>query len=348
MTDAKYRVAIHRDHVKLARDPRQSFHDRWTTRLLELGHEPVTVDALAPDIVERLEGFHAFLWWFPPVPARTNPGRRLMQALEARPDLVVFPDRKAAWHYDDKAAQALLFAAANIPVPATWLFWQESDALEFCRKATYPLVMKLGPGFYSRNVRLLRSSREAMQMVRRMFDSGVYSLEPERGRLRFVPRPLRRRLARWVRGGPALPLPELQRDYFLAQEFVPANEFDTRVFVIAGRAVAFRRANRPDDFRASGSGLIESDPRAIASDAVHLALHTARILAMDVMSCDILRKDGRPVITEVCFYAEGWMISRCPGHWTEGADGALVWHDQPLRAEDAILDAVLTRLDGRR
>ena len=56
---------------------------------------------------------------------------------------------------------------------------------------------------------------------------------------------------------------ELQRDYLLVQEFLPGNGFDTRITVIGNRAFGFRRFNRPDDFRASGSGRIDWNPAAI-------------------------------------------------------------------------------------
>lgn len=50
-----------------------------------------------------------------------------------------------------------------------------------------------------------------------------------------------------------------EKKYILFQEYLPDNEFDTRVTVIGNRAFAFRRFNRKKDFKASGSGEIDYD-----------------------------------------------------------------------------------------
>ena len=56
------------------------------------------------------------------------------------------------------------------------------------------------------------------------------------------------------------PRPESQRSYILWQEFIPDNQRDFRVTIIGRRyAFVFWRNNRPGDFRASGSGLIDYD-----------------------------------------------------------------------------------------
>src|SRR5690606_15154424 len=48
-----------------------------------------------------------------------------------------------------------------------------------------------------------------------------------------------------------------EKGYLYFQEFMPKNEFDTRLIVIGNRCFGIRRYNRTGDFRASGSGLIK-------------------------------------------------------------------------------------------
>ena len=343
-----FRIAVHPDLVRLARDREQSFSRRWIEVLEARGHEVVPVDALNPRILETLRACDAFLWWVPPVRLAKGVAIPLAHALDALPELLVFPDRRALWHFDDKCAQFYALEAAQIPTPHTWLFWRETDALEFCRSATYPLVMKLGSGFYASNVRLLRTRQEAVAFARRMFGRGLTALAPPppSARMRLLPR-IRRVAARLLAGKAARVPVAPEQGYFLVQELVPDNAFDTRVYIIGRRAVAFRRWNRPNDFRASGSGRLDTDPGSIPLDTIVLAFRAARKLGMYTMACDVLRKNGTPVITEVSFYGEGEAICSCPGYWTEGGDGEIRWNDGALRAEDAIVDDVLARLEAR-
>jgi hypothetical protein len=130
----------------------------------------------------------------------------------------------------------------------------------------------------------------------------------------------------------------------LVQEFLPGNDFDTRITVIGERAFAFRRHNRPGDFRASGSGRIDWDLSAIAPDALRLAFRTARTLHTQSLAVDVLRRDGEPVIGEISYYYEGWAVASCPGHWTLAGTcdaGELSCISGPMLPEDAILEDFL-------
>jgi glutathione synthase/RimK-type ligase-like ATP-grasp enzyme len=348
MTAPRFRIAVQPDFLRLRGDPRQSFSTRWLELLEQKGHDAVVVDAFRPDIIAQLRDCDGFLWWFPPLPQWKEPGRRLAQALSHATDLLVFPDWRSAWHFEDKSAQSYLLQAAGIPTPETWMFWRERDALEFCGSASYPFVAKLNTGYYARNVRLLRTRREAERLVRRMFGRGLPAVGalPLSADRTLVPR-LVHAARRAFRARMLTPPRAYERGYFLAQEFLPGNMFDTRVYVVGDRAFAVRRMNRPGDFRASGSGLTDADPRAIAEDAVALALHAAKTLKLPTLSCDILRRNGQPVISEISYYAEGWGISASPGHWRQQGAG-LRWTVGKLRAEDVILDDVLHRLEARR
>src|SRR5690606_32059203 len=108
---------------------------------------------------------------------------------------------------------------------------------------------------------------------------------------------------------------DLQKGYLLVQEVLDENAVDTRITVIGDRAFGFRRFNRPDDFRASGSGRIDWDQAPIAEDGVRLAFQVARTLGTQSVAVDVLRRGGQPVINEISYYYEGWAIADCPGHW---------------------------------
>jgi hypothetical protein len=235
------------------------------------------------------------------------------------------------------------------------VFWFRGDAVKFCRQARFPMVIKLAGGITSENVRLLKSPEEAEYWIHRLFNEGTVSLErPTLGGFAGAKKRVRNSLRLLVKGLPPAPSrrSDLHLDYVLLQEFLPDNDHDTRVTVIGNRAFGFRRFNRPDDFRASGSGRIDWDHTKVDPAIVRLAFATARKLRSQSLAVDGMYRDGpggrEPVLVEISYYYEGWAIAECPGHWElrgEPETGELEWVPGHVRPQDAILDDFLALLD---
>jgi hypothetical protein len=144
---------------------------------------------------------------------------------------------------------------------------------------------------------------------------------------------------------------ELQRGYFYAQEFLPGNDFDTRVTVIGNRAFAYRRMNRPGDFRASGSGRPNWDASLIDLQLVRLAFLTAQRLGTQSVAIDGMRRGDERLLGEVSYTYVSWMVRDCPGHWTLHGDpetGELEWVDGHMAPDDAIFEDFIAALRRRR
>lgn len=282
-----------------------------------------------------------------------NFASRVVQAVEHGIGIPVFPSWKTIWHFDDKIAQTYLLQAAGLPTPQTWIFWDRDEAMRFARTASYPLVIKLASGITSENVALLQSYSDAWYWIDRMFGSGLLALQWPTIRPRGAVVRRASDAVRLLTKGipPALGnRTDLQKGYVLLQEFLPGNQFDTRVTVIGNRAFAFQRLNRPDDFRASGSGRIEFDPSMIDLGNVRLAFQAARQLQTQSLATDVLYRNGERVLVEISYYYEGWAVQACPGHWElrgEPKDGQLDWIEGEMRPEDAILADFLAVLDHR-
>lgn len=341
-------VAVQPDHQLLTSGRYQSFSERWIGRLPGLGHQVRVVDLVRSDPLEQLAGTNALMWWFAHLPFPRNYARRLMAALNHGSSFPTFPDFRTSWHFDDKVAQYYLLRTAGLPMPRTWVFWTQEDAREFCRSARYPLVLKLAGGITSTNVLMLATAKEAERWIRRLFGPGVTSLQQP-----SVRRP-RSLVAGLVSSMNLVPSGQsrgdVQRGYFLVQEFLERNDYDTRAVAIGNRAYAYRRFNRPEDFRASGSGLRDPDRTKIDLDMVRLAFAAARSLGTQSIAVDGIYRGSEPVLTEVSYYYEGWILhEECQGHWVlHGAPetGELEWKDERVRPEDAILDDFVAALSA--
>lgn len=310
----------------------------WPAAAERLGVEVRHVDAYRASLWRDLEGVDALLWSLnQDDPRDLTHARSILQAV-ARRGVRVFPDHATAWHFDDKVAQKYLLEAVGAPMPATWVFFDREEANAFVDGATFPLVFKLRRGAGSLNVRLVRDAREGRAWVARMFGGGVRAFPVRDGLQRAVQRG---RQARPAAGGLAararralravagkLLHPQVERGYVLFQRFVAGNEGDVRVTILGDRAFVFRRAVRPHDFRASGSGLITyPGPDELPRDMVTTAFRICRDVGAQSLALDFVRDpdDGRPLLLEVSFSFVARLVTRCPGYmnerleWTPGS-----------------------------
>jgi len=260
----------------------------------------------------------------------------------------VFPDHDSYWHHDDKVAQKYMFEALQIPHPRSWVFYSGKEARQWLSAASYPLVFKLRGGAGSSNVVLLKNYSHAKKYVRRMFGKGT---KPSPSVLNDYKTRLRVHSKRKDMGATLKRLPKTilgimtvnarkprEKGYFLVQEFIPGNPFDTRVFVIGDRAYAFRRIARNNDFRSSGSGEFDFDHTRVDQRAITLAFETARKIGAQSLACDVVfdRKD-RPLILEVCYQQTALPAYRAEGYF----DTSLRFHPGHIWPEDMIMELVL-------
>jgi glutathione synthase/RimK-type ligase-like ATP-grasp enzyme len=262
--------------------------------------------------------------------------------------LVVFPNVNSCWHYDDKVGQKYLLEAICAPLVPTWVFTSNADAEKWIGRAMWPKVFKLRCGAGSANVRLVRTRAEAQALCRQAFArgfpaiSGYFADMQTRLRHAQTSRDLWKALCR----APRMMLRKLvlrrqmprQRGYIYFQEFVPGNTYDTRITIIGDRAFGARRANRPKDFRASGSGVSFWDPAEVDNRCVDIAFRVAERLATQSLAFDFLFNSQRePMITEISYCYPPYSIHECTGHWDPQGN----WHDGHIWPEEAILEDVL-------
>jgi hypothetical protein len=344
-------VAIHPDDYSSSPEKPDGASSRWAAGINEAGHTVKWVDVRRADILDQIRGCHGFMWRWNHMQGMSRIARRLLPVIERELRLPVYPDQSTCWHYDDKIAQRYLLEAVEVPMPKTWVWFDKAAALLWAEGASYPLVLKLATGAASMNVVLVRDRAEAVLWISRLFGRRVTSLESNQFKMNWKRR---------VRGFARYLLHETpdscwddgyepQSGYALFQEFLPANEFDHRITVIGKRAFAYRRFNRPNDFRASGSGNFCVDPTKIDERMIRTAFQTARALSSQSCAVDGLYRGQEAVIAEVSYTYVSWMVHACPGHWELIGDpctGSLKWHRGQMWPEEAQLQDFLSRLQS--
>ncbi len=260
----------------------------------------------------------------------------------------VYPNHNTFWHYDDKISQKYLFESKQLPHARMHVFYNISELKHWISVAAFPFVFKLRGGAGSANVFLLKNKKEAKKYLRRMFGKGM---KPHRSAFNDLKTKVYIHSTKkdWVKTILRIPntlnnlrimntQKQHERSYFLVQEFLPGNKFDTRVVVVGNKAFAFRRFNRPGDFKASGSGNHDLSQQAIDLRAIKLAFQATIDIKSQSLAVDILfNQQNNPLITEISYLCPAETINRIGGFW----DNSLVFHKASIQLEDAILESVL-------
>lgn len=312
------RFLIQPDRVRHKNGEVQSFSEIWLRLAADYGCQASSANVDAPDFFHVAAQHDAFMWRFGYQAQRIWFAKIIISSVEKGLRKPVFPNSDTIWHFEDKVAQKYFLESLAAPVPDTQVFWNRADAEAYVERARFPLVTKLAHGFRSSSVRLLADKTEALAWITQVFGRGVTSIEAKR-----------------VLTGRSLSRTGLHHGYAYFQEFLDGNDFDTRVTVIGDRAFAFRRFNRRDDFRASGSGLIDWNPEAVDTRFLDIAYGIATASGAQSLAADGMFRDGTPVIGEISYTYASWAVRDCPGHWLHRGRGVWTWvegHMEPARA----------------
>lgn len=305
------------------------------------------VNCYDSDIIEQLEDCEVLLWHHHHTDAKDVLfAKGLLFSLE-QSGKKVFPDFNTGWHFDDKVGQKYLLEAINAPVAKSWVFYEKKEALDWIETTSFPKVFKLRGGAGSTNVKLIRSKGEAIRMVNKAFGNGFPAydkwndikeqyLRYKQGKLTLINamKSLRRvfvstRFARTV---------GRQKGYIYFQEFIPNNDSDIRVITIGEKAFAIKRMTRPNDFRASGGGVIKFEKELIDEQCVKIAFDTSEKLKANCVAYDfVFDQNGNPLIVEINYGFAHEPYRNCPGYW----DKNLNWHEGKFNQVEWILEEYL-------
>lgn len=345
-------VGIHPDRTSA-----ESYSDKWVEFLQARGVEVQLLDLLAPDALEQAAECDGVMWRWLHRPQDKQSAQRILYVIEHYLGKPVFPNTRTAWHYDEKVAQYYLLQALGAPTARTWVFWDYARAVEWAHTAPYPVVFKLSVGAGASNVVKVENDQVALSLIQRAFHHGIFP--STMNEYAYSPRMVVRPSALWAfvnRIRPAIrylwwkdypPLGKSfkpEKEYVYFQEFLDNNEYDTRITVIGDRAFGFRRQNRPEDFRASGSGKIEHEPTMLDPRCIEIAFDISSRGNFQSMAYDFLYRDGEPLISEISYTFADWAVHDCPGHWHKD----MSWQNGHMWPEEAQVELFLRQIKVRQ
>lgn len=333
------KVAIHHNQ--------NSFSDRWIYYCEQNRIKYKIVNCYSNDIISQISDCNILLWHHD----QNNHkeilfAKQLLFALE-HSGKKVFPDFKTNWHFDDKLGQKYLFESLKIPSPNTYIFYEKKAALCWAAAAAYPKIFKLRSGAGSENVKMINSFWGAKKSIKKAFRKGFRSIDYfenlkeriDKFKDRKAPLTLvMKGIVRLFFPSQTARIKQREKGYIYLQDFIPGNDFDIRVIVIAEKAIAIKRMVRKNDFRASGSGIINYEPEDIDTGIIKMAFDlTSRIKAQCVAYDFIIDKSGVPRVLEISygFWVKGYRD--CKGYW----DTNLKFHKEKIFPEDWILECLI-------
>jgi glutathione synthase/RimK-type ligase-like ATP-grasp enzyme len=284
------------------------------------------------DFWEKLKDINIFIYRFGGLSSELQLANTIMPIIENQLGIKCFPNQDTCWHFDDKIKQSYLFKVKKYPIIDSWVFWDKTKCINWLDTIQYPIVFKLKGGAGSTSVVLLESKREAVKVVNKIFTSGIKSQR--------IPSKNSLRIKNFSIGGRAMELIKIvgkrvkklqpnrywfpNIDYAYFQKYLPGNTYDTRVLIIGNRALAYRRINRVNDFRSSGSGNFDVTPEKIDLKHIEIAFKISSQMGFQSMAYDfIYDENGNSKICEISYTYVDWMIQTCKGYW----DINLKWHE---------------------
>jgi len=324
-----------------------NFSQYWKDYLDKNNIQYRIVNAYDSNIIKQLEDCKFFIWHINNLNYRDQIfAKFLLNAIEAR-GIIVFPNFKTNWHFDDKVAQKYLFEALELPLVETHVFYNKWDALEWANETDFPKVFKLRKGSGSKGVVLAKTKSDAIKLINRAFGVGFKTISTW-----FL---LNERIRKFKLGNDTLfgilkaiirlfisteyiRMSTREKGYVYFQKFIPANNFDIRVVIIGNRAFGIKRMNRKNDFRASGSGHIIYDKDQIDLECIKLAFYSNSKLNMQCAAFDFVYDEtGNPLIVEVSYGFNSLGYKNCEGWW----DNNLNWNDEIIEPENWMIQDLL-------
>jgi hypothetical protein len=307
---------------------------------------------LNTDIIKQIDGCDGLMWHWNQMDYRAMLVAKQITLAISQMGIKSFPDINTSWHFDDKLGQKYLLEALKAPLVPSYVFYSKNESLNWAKNTTFPKVFKLRGGAGSVNVKLVKTNNQANRLIRKSFSKGFknfnrWAYYKDKIRLFLRNRNMSHFLSIIAQTARLLIPSDLEKmsgnekGYIYFQDFIPGNEYDTRLIVIGNRCFGLRRYNRKNDFRASGSGIIAYEPTLFEPKCVKIAFDIAKKLNTQSIALDFIWDKDIPKIVEISYcFVMGKVYDDCPGYW----DDNLNWHNAKVNPQYFIIEDFINSL----
>lgn len=256
-----------------------------------LGINSTLIEIDKNDWIEQLKDINLILWRIHLGDLDGLNQARIKIPIMEKMGIFCFPSSLMSNIYDNKILQSYYFALYNIPTPKTFISYSKDDADQFCSSTQFPLIAKTNGGASSSGVFLLHKMAEAKKYNKLVFNNSIAG--------RIIKKLKRNSI---VDNLLHFSYKDDKLKYVYFQEFIKA-EGDFRVTTMGNNIVSvFKRYNRKNDFRASGSGLWEKvDITTLPIEACNIALDLSKKFHFTSMAYDFIKKNNQWLILEISY-----------------------------------------------
>lgn len=329
---------------------RGSFSECWVEYCEKKNIPFKLVNCYESDIIEQLKDCKALMWHYHHADEKDILfAKGLLFSLE-QAGVKVYPNFNTAWHFDDKIGQKYLLEVINAPLVPTHVFYDKTAALMWAAETTYPKVFKLRGGAGSKNVKLIKSHKQAKKLINKAFGKGFplidkwsYLQEFKYTKLSLFSALiyLMRGLKRGLFPNEKTKNIQNEKGYFYIQDFIPDNDSDLRIITVDKKAFGIKRMVRKGDFRASGSGNIHYEKSKIDLRCVTIAFEVSKVLQTQGLAFDfVFDEDSNPQIVEISYGFSVKAYDKCPGYWDE----SLNWNEGQFKPQDWMVESIIKTL----
>jgi len=241
----------------------------------------------------------------------------------------IYPSFTEIFIYENKRNLSYWLKANNIDAPVTNVYYHKNEALDFLKKATYPIVAKLNIGASGNGVKFLQNKREAEEYIEQAFSRNGLQFKTgpklKKGNLlKKVEKVLFKKgfFSNRMKEYKALSI-ENQRGFVFFQDFVP-HSFEWRCVRIGDSFFAHKKVVTKG--KASGTlGKSYDNPPIALFDFIYqltnqFSIHSAAI--------DLFEHEGKYLVNEIqCIFGQSdeyqMLVDDKPGRYVKKNEK---WH----------------------
>lgn len=234
-----------------------AFHDEhlnYVKACEEMGLAYSLIDILAPDWIRRVQESQCDGFLLHPPNDIQERKSMLDEIAWVISDLLqkpIYPSFKELYIYENKRNMAWWLKSQGFPHPPTQIFARKTDALDYLRQASYPLVFKTNIGAGASGVRIIQSRARALHIARAIFGFSHPALTL--GEIRFSSK---------YKGIPLPLLGRIQKHYLIVQEFIPIR-WEWRMIRIGESYFGHKKLLRDGFASGSGKAALEQPPQEL-------------------------------------------------------------------------------------